>query len=37
MAGGFDRAGEVDAGDHRKAAHHRRLAGDGEAVLVIDA
>ena len=31
----FHRTGEVDAGDHREAAHHRRLAGDGEAVLVI--
>ena len=30
------RAGEIDAGDHRKAAHHRRLAGDGEPVLVVD-
>ena len=37
MAGGFHRAGEIDAGDHREAAHHRRLAGDGEAVLVVDA
>ena len=36
MAGGFHRAGEIDAGDHREAAHHRRLAGDGKAVLVVD-
>ena len=33
----LDGAGEIDAGDHREAAHHRRLAGDGEAVLVVDA
>ena len=32
----FHGAGEIDAGDHREAAHHRRLAGDGEAVLVVD-
>jgi len=25
-----------DAGDHGKAAHHRRLAGDGKTVLVIE-
>ena len=31
----LDGAGEIDAGDHRKAPHHRRLAGDGEAVLVV--
>ena len=36
VAGRFDRAGEVDAGDHREPAHNRRLAGDREAVLVID-
>ena len=35
VAGGFHGAGEIDAGDHRKAAHHRRLAGDGEPVLVV--
>src|SRR5258708_28868195 len=35
MRGLFDGAGEVDAGDHREAAHHRRLAGDGKAVLVV--
>jgi RNA polymerase sigma-70 factor (ECF subfamily) len=37
VAGGFHRAGEIDAGDHREAAHYRRLAGDGEAILVVDA
>ena len=35
MRGGLDAAGEVDAGDHRPAAHHRRLAADREAVLVV--
>ena len=35
MARSFHRAGEIDAGDHREAAHHRRLAGQSEAVLVI--
>ena len=29
-------AGEVDAGDHRELAHHRALAGDGQAVLVVE-
>jgi hypothetical protein len=32
----FHLACEIDAGDHREAAHHRHLAGDGEAVLVVD-
>jgi hypothetical protein len=36
VAAGLDRAGEVDAGHHRELAHHRRLAGDGQAVLVVD-
>jgi hypothetical protein len=31
----FHNAGEIDASDHREAPHHRRLAGDGEAVFVI--
>ena len=35
MRRGFDRAGEIDAGDHREAAHHRRLAGDRKPVLVV--
>ncbi|MGY3465365.1 hypothetical protein ACVW0I_002236 [Bradyrhizobium sp. LM6.11] len=35
MRGLLDRAGEIDAGDHREAAHHRRLAGEREAVLVV--
>ena len=26
---------KIDAGDHWKTPHHRRLAGDGEAVLVV--
>ena len=30
------RAGEIDARHHRELPHHRRLAGDGEAVLVVD-
>ena len=30
-----DDAGEVDAWDHRKLAHHRRLAGDGETILEV--
>jgi hypothetical protein len=29
-------ADEVDAGDHREAPHHRRLAAHRETVLVID-
>lgn len=33
---GLDGASEVDAGHHRKAAHHRALAGDRERVLVVD-
>src|SRR5215218_7107998 len=36
MRGGLDYASEVDAGDHREAAHHGRLAGQGEAVLVVE-
>ena len=35
MRGLFDGAGEIDAGDHREAPHHRRLAGDGKAILVV--
>ncbi len=31
----LDRAGEIDAGDHREPAHHRRLAGQRQAVLVV--
>jgi hypothetical protein len=34
--GGGHHAGEVDARDHREAAHHRQLAGDGQPVLVVD-
>ena len=30
------RAGEIDAGDHRQAPYHRRLAGQGQAVLVVE-
>jgi hypothetical protein len=29
-------AGEIDAGDHGKAAHHGRLAGERESVLVVE-
>ena len=36
MRGLLDGAGEVDAGDHRETPHHRRLAGDREAVLVVE-
>ena len=36
MAGGFNRSGEIDPGDHGKAAHHRRLAGDRKPVLVVE-
>src|SRR5512141_1186236 len=36
MARGLDDAGEIDAWDHGKTAHHRRLTGDGQSVLVID-
>src|SRR5258705_10376587 len=35
MRGLFGGPGQVDTGDHREAPHHRRLAGDGETVLVI--
>jgi hypothetical protein len=35
MRGLFDGAREVDAGDHREASHHGRLAGDGQAILVV--
>ena len=35
MRGGFHRAGEIDAGDHRKTANDGRFAGDRESVLVI--
>jgi len=35
MGGLLDGPGEVDAGDHGKAPYHRRLAGDGKAVLVV--
>jgi hypothetical protein len=36
VAGRFHRAGKIDAGDHREAAHYRRLAGDGEPVFVVE-
>ena len=36
MRGGDHRAGEIDAGHQRKAAHDRRLAGDRQPVLVVD-
>src|SRR5215475_10432504 len=32
----FHRTGKVNAGDHRKATHHRPLAGNGQAILVIE-
>ena len=35
MRGGFHRAGEIDAGNHRKTANDRRFAGEREPVLVI--
>src|SRR4029077_13568550 len=35
MGGRLHRAGEIDAGDHGKAAHHRRLAGEREPILVV--
>jgi len=35
MRGGFHRAGEIDAGNHRKTANDGRFAGDREPVLVI--
>jgi hypothetical protein len=35
MRGLFDGACEVDPGDHREAPHHRGLAGDGKAILVV--
>src|SRR5437660_1333068 len=35
MRGLLDGARKVDAGDHREATHHRRLAGEREAVLVV--
>ncbi len=36
MCGSLDGTRAVDAGDHREAAHDRRLTGDGETVFVID-
>ena len=36
MGGFLHRAGEIDPGDHRPAPHHRRLAGERKAVLVVD-
>ena len=35
MRGGFHRAGEIDAGNHRKTANDGRFAGDREPILVI--
>ncbi|MCY1521579.1 hypothetical protein D9M68_563990 [compost metagenome] len=35
MAAGLHRAGQVDARHHGELAHHRDLAGDGQAVLVV--
>ena len=32
----LDEAGKIDAGDHRKAAHHRRSAGQRQPILVVD-
>ncbi len=36
MARRLDHAGQIDAEHHRKAADHRRLAREREAVLVVD-
>src|SRR5581483_10088590 len=36
MRGLRDGAGEIDPGDHGKAPDHRRLAGDGETIFVIE-
>jgi hypothetical protein len=35
MRRGFHGAGEIDARNHGKAAHYRRLAGEGKTVLVV--
>ena len=35
MRGGFDRAGEIDPGNHWEATNNRRLAGERESVFVI--
>lgn len=35
VVAGFDDAGDVDAGHHRKLADNRPLAGDRQAVLVV--
>ena len=35
--GFFDHAGQIDAGNHGKGANHAGLAGDGEAVFVVQA
>ena len=32
----LDRTDQIDAGDHRKPAHDRALAGNGKAVLVVE-
>ena len=36
MGRGLDGSRQIDAGNHGKAAHHRRLAGDRKTVLVIE-
>ena len=36
MVGSDHRSGEIDARNQRPAAHDRRLAGDGQTVLVVD-
>jgi hypothetical protein len=35
MGRGFDDPREIDAGDHREAAHHRSLSRERETVLVV--
>ena len=36
IGGGFDRAGEIDAGNERPAADDRGLAGEGQRILVVE-
>ncbi len=35
MVGGHDLASRINAGNHRKAPHHRGFAGNGQTILVV--
>src|SRR5437763_10527628 len=36
MSRALNSAGEIDAWNHWEAAHHRRLPGDGQPILIIE-